>query len=487
MGHGDERHEEEDFGPEVLVVEDDVLVARAIGRVLRREGYRTTVVHEGRRALRHVEEHGVDLVCLDLNLPDMHGFDILSRFAELDRPPTTLVISGQSQAHDVVRALRLGAVDFVAKSAEREELLHRVERALSSTATRGALARRQPRPPTTTNQSPATKVAYRMAERVARTPSTSVLLLGETGVGKGVLARHIHASSARADGPFVSVNVAALPDSMVEAELFGSVKGAFTGAERARDGLIASADGGTLLLDEVFELKHELQAKLLHVLEEREFFPLGSDTPRKVDIRVVAATNRDPEKMVREGTLRSDLFYRLSTVVIHLSPLRERAEEIPGLATRFLETAAREMGLPVPNLSARGLDRLKRYEWPGNIRELRNVMERAMLMCDGDEVLPDHLGVKPSPRASGVYARGLAPQDSASPGSRPEGAPTDECDDGPPETLEEARQRAVAKVERQQIRRALELADDSPTQAAKLLGVSRSTLWEKMKRYDMHG
>ncbi|MGH7434262.1 MAG: sigma-54 interaction domain-containing protein, partial [Polyangiaceae bacterium] len=292
-----------------------------------------------------------------------------------------------------------------------------------------------------------------LAARVASTPASSALLIGESGVGKEVIASYIHHMSERRNGPFVRVNLAAIPENMVEAELFGSLRGAFTDSKRDRAGHFASADGGTLLLDEVCEFKTELQPKLLRALEERSFFPVGSDRERRMNVRVLAATNRNPTEMIGRGLLREDLYYRLSTIVVRIPPLRERRDDILPLANHFLERFRGELGRPKATFSASALAALPEYDWPGNVRELRNVVERAMIICDTGEIGRSELGL---------------PQQT----KKPEGAPTNGA-----ETL------TLEEVERRHVVQVLERAGGSKTRAATLLGVSRSTLWEKLKRY----
>lgn len=473
------------LGPRVLIVDDDQAVRRALSRALRRDGYRVSTASEGHEALVSASRESFDLVCLDLELPDLHGFDVLAALRDGESAPVVVIVSGHTEPGMVVKALRLGAADFVPKDGDLGVITKRLGRALNTTALRTAIERRPHTELPHDARSRGMRVAYRMADRVARSPTTSVLILGETGVGKGVMARYIHNASQRRNQPFVSVNVAALPEGMVEAELFGTTAGAYTGSSRDRAGLFASADGGTVLLDEIFEFKLELQAKLLQVLEERRFFPLGSDEPRNVDLRVLAATNRDPERAVRQKNLREDLFYRLSTVVIHIPPLRERSDEILPLAQGFLTELVTELGVPRIELSDAACDILQSHHWPGNVRELRNAMERAVLMAPGDVIEADDFDF-----ASTSLTRRL-PSEPPRTRAQSRVQPISEQRHGPPSepppSLEEARQRAIADVERTHIERALARAGGRATEAAKLLGVSRSTLWEKLKRYDLRG
>jgi two-component system response regulator HydG len=294
-----------------------------------------------------------------------------------------------------------------------------------------------------------------LAARVAATPSSSALLIGESGVGKEVVAAYIHEKSERRKGAFVRVNLAAIPETMVEAELFGSVRGAFTDAKRDRAGHFATADGGTLLLDEVFEFKPELQPKLLRALEERRFFPVGSDRERRMNVRVLAATNRDPMQMIERGLLREDLYYRLSTVVIRIPPLRQRRDDIIPLASHFVSRLRGELGRPRASLAPSAEAALLAYGWPGNVRELRNVIERAMIITASDEIGADDLGLPIEPREAEAGPAG--------------------GDVAEPLRLEDVEKRHIIQV--------LHRVGGSKTRAASMLGVSRSTLWEKAKRY----
>jgi transcriptional regulator with PAS, ATPase and Fis domain len=286
------------------------------------------------------------------------------------------------------------------------------------------------------------------------------MIVGESGVGKELISTFIHTHSARRNGPHVRVNMAACPASMIEAQLFGSVRGAFTDARQDRAGLFGSADGGTVLLDEVCELGIEQQPKLLRVLEEQRYFPVGSDSERRVDVRVLAATNRNPEDEISAGRLRADLYYRLSSVVIRVPPLRARREDIPALADYFLQEFAIDFGVQAPAISSEARQQLLAYPWPGNVRELRNVIEQAVMFCDDHIIGPEHLAFS-----------GTAPH-----------APAELCapvDDGPVLTLREA----LEAFERTHIERSMTLAGGSATRAAQMLGLARSTLWEKRRRY----
>jgi DNA-binding NtrC family response regulator len=364
-------------------------------------------------------------------------------------------MTARAEIHGAVAAIRRGATDYLPKPLDFDDLGARVDRALDHASMRRrllVLEEQQKQRTSAVAQSPAMKEVLALAARVAATPTSSALLIGESGVGKEIVASYIHEMSERRSGPFVRVNLAAIPENMVEAELFGSLRGAFTDAKRDRAGHFASADGGTLLLDEVCEFKIELQPKLLRALEERSFFPVGSDRERRMNVRVLAATNRDPMDQIARGLLREDLYYRLSTIVIRIPPLRERKEDILPLATHFLERFRAELGRPRASLTPSAAATLEEYKWPGNVRELRNVVERAMIVAEADAIGKSDLGL---------------PFDVGAP-SPAEGGEA-------PLTLEDMEKRHITHV--------LERAGRSKTRAAAMLGVSRSTLWEKLKRY----
>jgi DNA-binding NtrC family response regulator len=440
----------------VLVVEDDPMVAAALKFFVESRGYRfssASTVADAKRALSSLP---VDLVLLDLYLPDGDGLDVLDRAAELDPRPVVLAMTARAEIQSAVAAVRRGAADYLPKPLDLEDLGTRVDRALEHASMRRrlqVLEEQQKQRTSTVAQSAAMKEVLALAARVAATPASSALLIGESGVGKEVVASYIHEMSERRSGPFVRVNLAAIPENMVEAELFGSVRGAFTDAKRDRAGHFASADGGTILLDEVCEFKPELQPKLLRALEERSFFPVGSDRERRMNVRVLAATNRNPADMIARGLLREDLYYRLSTIVVRIPPLRERRDDILPLATHFLERFRVELGRPRASFTPSAAEGLPQYDWPGNVRELRNAIERAMIVAESDAIGRSDLGLPPDSKE----------------------APT-------PSGAEDL---SLDAMERRHVALVLERAGGSKTRAAAMLGVSRSTLWDKLKRYGM--
>ncbi len=443
----------------VLVVDDDPMVISALKFFVDGRGYRFASASGVAEAKRALASQAVDVVLLDLYLPDGEGLDVLDRAAELDPPPVVIAMTARAEIHGAVAAIRRGATDYLPKPLDLDDLGARMDRALEHASMRRRLAlleEQQRQRLSAVAQSPAMKEVLALAARVAATPASSALLIGESGVGKEVVASYIHEMSERRHGPFVRVNLAAIPESMVEAELFGSVRGAFTDAKRDRAGHFASAEGGTLLLDEVFEFKPELQPKLLRALEERSFFPVGSDRERRMNVRVLAATNRDPMDMIARGLLREDLYYRLATIVIRIPPLRERRDDILPLASHFLERFRVEFGRPRAAFTPAAEAGLPGHAWPGNVRELRNVIERAMIVAESDAIGRADLGLVADVNAPGA-GHGQGASD------------TGEL------TLEDMEKRHIVHV--------LGRAGGSKTRAAAILGVSRSTLWEKTKRY----
>ena len=444
----------------VLVVDDDPMVESALRFFVEGRGYRFASASGIGSAVRALAARPFDAVLLDLYLPDGDGLAVLDRALELDPPPAVIVMTARAEIIGAVAAIRRGASDYLAKPLDLEDLGVRLDQALEHASMRRKLTlfeEQQKLESSAIARSAAMKEVLAVAARVAATPSSSALLVGESGVGKEIVANCIHEASERRRCAFVRVNLAAIPEGMVEAELFGSVRGAFTDAKRDRAGHFATAEGGTLLLDEVCEFKPELQPKLLRALEERRFFPVGSDRERRMNVRVLAATNRDPMAMIAQGVLREDLYYRLSTIVIRIPPLRERRDDVLPLAAHFLGRFRVELGRPAASLSALAESALLAYPWPGNVRELRNVIERALIVAESDTIGRGDLAL---PVASGSPATPV---------------PSLQAAEGESVRLDD--------IEQRHIRRVLELAGGSKTRAAAMLGVSRSTLWEKTKKY----
>jgi two-component system, NtrC family, response regulator AtoC len=473
----------------VLVIEDDRAVRSNILDLLEAEGFTGIGAADGRQGVALAVQHLPDLVICDVGMPEIDGFEV---FEILSAEPRTaalpfIFLSARAERGDVRRGMALGADDYLTKPFTRNELLDSIHVRLKRR--RAGEPSLKPGEPVSSfgslgeaHASPADGTAAGLVvgdramaalldqvERLAR-GTISVLILGETGVGKERMAEEIHRRSARA-GSFVALNCAALNESLLESELFGHEKGAFTGAQFAKEGLIETAQAGTLFLDEVGELPLSMQVKLLRVLEERKVMRVGGRAPRPVDIRVVSATNRDLEQEVEQGRFRADLFYRLNGGTLLVPALRERTGDIEPLAQRFVQGAARALARgSVPRISADVLAALFCYPFPGNIRELRNVLERAVLLCDGDTLLLSHLpskfGSRADPRASTtVHGTQSASQGEVDPRSR--------------------LLREIEAMDRERVVDALARCAGNQTQAAALLGISRRTLVARLGQYEL--
>jgi len=446
--------------PTLLVVDDEPNIRRLLELSLGDGGYRVLTAATAAEASRLLASERVDVLLTDLQLPDRSGLELLAevRAARADLP--VILITAYGTVESAVQAIRAGAFDYVMKPFRVEEIEALVERALGLTrAERENAYLREVSAPEFEGmvaESPAMRAVVEAVERVAPAPTT-VLVTGETGSGKELVARAVHARSPRAARLFVALNCAAIPAELLEAELFGVTKGAYTGAAADRPGKFELADCGTLFLDEIGDMPLAMQAKLLRAVQEGSIERLGSNTVRRVDVRIVAATHRDLARLVHEGAFRADLFYRLNVFPIHLPPLRERRQDVAPIAVRAVERFARRMGRRV-RLSAPAVAALEAYDWPGNVRELQNVLERAVLLARGE--LIESLDLP-------------APRPGAGPSSGPPSAPS-----GMPESLRAATERA----EREAIRAALHHTGDNKARAAELLGVSVRTLWYKLER-----
>jgi two-component system response regulator HydG len=427
----------------ILVVDDDAQQRRLLGGFVRSLGFQVQEASSAEAALEAIRARTPDMVLLDVRLPGMSGIDALAEIRRLADKLPVLLITAYADLRQAVAAVKSGADDYLAKPIDLDEL----EAAISDAIGPGETApggRRPPElPPWLVCETQAMRRVLETAAVVA--PSNApVLILGQSGVGKEVVARIIHQWSPRSAGPLVAANCAGLPESLIESELFGHTKGAFTGASQARQGFFRTADGGTLFLDEIGELPLQLQPKLLRALESGQITPVGSDAPVHVDTRLIAATNRDLGKEVLEGRFRDDLYYRINVVELAVPPLAERQDDILPLARRF---AAQFAGSPV-RLSPQAVQCLLAYRWPGNVRELRNAVQRSCLLCRGDVILPEHLPPKIASLASG---------DPAAAGSR------------------------LSQVERAAILATLEECGGNRTHAAKKLGISRRALIYKLR------
>jgi two-component system nitrogen regulation response regulator NtrX len=446
-------------GAHVLVVDDEAAIRQALRMVLEYEGCRVSEAAEGEEALRLVRARQPDAVLLDIRMPGLSGLDTLRRLRELGADMPVLMISGHGTIETAVEALRAGAQDFLEKPLERDIVLKRLEGLLEREWLKQEQASRREEEDQRyrlVGDSPPMHRIREMIERAAPTQAT-VLVTGESGTGKELVARSIHRASSRARGPFVKVNCAAIPDELIESELFGHEKGSFTGAAGRQRGRFARADGGTIFLDEIGDMSLKTQAKVLRALQDGEIEPLGAGESVRVDVRVIAATNKDLRREIEQGHFREDLFYRLSVLPIHLPPLRERPEDIPPLIEHLTEDICRENNFRPRRFTQAAIEALARRPWRGNVRQLRNTLERALILAQGQEV-----GVDALPEAETV----------ASPGSVPDWFEA--------QTLREFKERA----ERAFLERQLEAHGWNITRTAQAIDTPRSNLY---KRLEHHG
>ncbi|HSB20308.1 MAG TPA: sigma-54 dependent transcriptional regulator [Anaeromyxobacteraceae bacterium] len=458
----------------VLIVDDELNIRRVLAAMLKREGYEVTTAADGEQALAVLQRTPVQVVVTDLVMPRMSGLELLQRVAVQYPDVPVIMITAHGTVDSAVAALKAGAFDYVTKPFEQEELKKVIAKAARAheIETQNVHPSEGERPPLV-GQSAAMRQVFEMIARVADSPST-VLITGESGTGKELVARELHHGSSRRDKPLIKVNCAAIPKDLVESELFGYEKGAFTGAVGSKPGRFELADGGTLFLDEIGEVPLEMQVKLLRALQESEFERVGGIKTLRVDVRLIAATNRDLQALIAEGRFREDLYYRLNVVPISLSPLRERREDIPPLVSHFVEKYNRRLGKKVERVEDDAMQLLLSYSWPGNIRELENLMERSVLFADGPVILaaslPDALREK-SPAHTPVAALGPLGAIAA-----PSGA-----------SMKEIVRLAQAELERELIARALEETGGNVTRAAKKLQISRKSLQVKMKELGLRG
>jgi DNA-binding NtrC family response regulator len=451
----------------VLVVDDEQNMQAVMRMILEEAGYSVIAAGNAEAALAHLQSEELDVIVSDLKMPGIGGEELINRCRAARPDVPVIIVTAHGTIRSAVASIRDGAADYLAKPFEPEQLEISVRNAVKlrdilSENTRLRAAAAEPRGRRRLIGTSA--AAQRLFEQISQVApyKTSVLITGESGTGKELVARTVHERSPRRDGPWVAINCSAIPRDLLESEVFGYVKGAFTGAAQNRSGRLEQAQGGTLFLDEIGELDPALQVKLLRVVQEREYSPLGADEVRVFDGRFIAASNRDLKALVAAGKFREDLFYRLDVYNIHVPPLRERREDIAPLARSFLDELAAEMNKHVTGISAAALKALAHHGWPGNIRELRNALERAMLSCSGDTIdLPD-----------------LPPILQAQPvgGETETGAKPDQQD----------LDRWLEAMERGAILRALSQTNGVQAQAAKILGISERSLWHRVKKLGIH-
>ena len=470
---------------QVLVVDDERTLRESCATVLEHDGYKVVVCGRGEEALEKLKFGRFDIVLADLYMTPVTGMDVLRSALEANRNTIVIVITGNPSIASSVEALRAGAWDYLPKpfSATHLQILigraaHTVKVARESSELQKELERQHGNSEKVTvlGVSPAFRRAIELARKVAATDA-SVFLTGESGTGKELFAQFIHHHSRRSSRQLVAVNCAALPEPLLESEMFGHVKGAFTGAVRDKPGLLEAANGGTLFLDELLEMSKPIQAKLLRVIQDGVVRRVGSEqTDAVVNVRFIAATNREPDKAVKEHVLREDLYYRLRVVPIHIPPLRERVEDIPLLAKYFLQlywTRHRGTGTPMPHISESAMRALRSYPWRGNVRELQNVFEHAVVLLDPDaEVTPSDIPFLDEGRAAQ--------------GSRTATEPLLAADSGViEETYHAARERLIAEFERRYLARLVQQAGRNMSKAARIAGVDRTTLYRLMERHGL--
>lgn len=390
--------------PHVLIIDDEENLVSSLVYGLQGHGIEATGAYDAAGGLQALVDTEPDVVLVDLRLPDRCGIDVLADIRARAPDLPVIMISAYGETRIAVDAVKRGAEDFLTKPFDLDEVVHLIHKVTE----RGRLARevayrrhRAVLDDGILGEAPSMQALRERIETVARSNTRTVLLLGESGTGKALVARAIHNRSAVADGPFVEINCAALPDNLIEAELFGAEKGAYTGAESQRPGLAQLADGGTLLLDEIGELPPHVQAKLLHFIENRSFRPVGTGRERSADVRIVAATNRDIEGDVQAGAFRADLYYRLNVVPLVLPKLADRPEDVPHLARHFAAETARNESCPAITFGPAAADLMSRYAWPGNVRELKNLVERLTILYPGAEIGPEHLPPELHARSGG--------------------------------------------------------------------------------------
>ncbi|APR05815.1 sigma-54-dependent transcriptional regulator [Thauera chlorobenzoica] len=450
----------------ILIIDDELALVRSLSFALKNEGYAVHGAHTGAQGLAAVGTVQPAAVLLDLRLPDMSGLDVLDRLLHDQPELPVIMISAHGDTRAAVQAVKKGAADYLSKPFELDDLFHVIASVLERQRMSSEISFHRQAVVGSgelVGQSAAMRELGDTIGRVAASSSGRVLLLGESGTGKALVARAVHAGSARAGGPFIEVNCASLPEQLIEAELFGAEKGAYTGAHQKRTGLVALADGGTLFLDEIGELPLALQAKFLHFLEDGSYRPIGSGRALDTDVRVVAATNRDLAQEVRLGRFREDLYYRLNVIQLRIPPLRERGADIVELARHFAQRYAREEHCPPIRFSDETGQVLLAYPWPGNVRELKNLVERLTILLPGRLIVPSEL-----PHEITATAPALAPParfavEANGAGARPI-------------------EHQLAAAERKLLEDALSRAGGQKGRAAEILGISRHALKRRLQR-----
>ena len=471
----------------VLVVDDEANLRKVLAAMLRRDGFDVTVAENGEQGLAEFQKNGADIVVTDLVMPKLGGLELLKTVNALSPEVPVIIITAHGTVDSAVEAIKVGAFDYITKPFDQSELSAVVAKALKTRegAKKWVKADGRARP-ALIGESPQMQDLYKIIDKVADTPST-VLITGESGTGKELIATALHEGSGRRTKPLIKINCAAIPKDLMESELFGYERGAFTGAVTSKPGRFELADGGTLFLDEIGEIPIEMQVKLLRALQESEFERVGGIKTTRVDVRLIAATNRDLHAEVEAGRFRKDLYYRLAVVPIGLPALRDRATDIPTLALHFIEKYNKRLNKKIEGIDEAAMRRLLVYPWPGNIRELENLMERVLLFADGPTIteldLPEPVRMPASP-APVLHPPAPSVSIGMSTGTP---IPTGSYDvpAGSETGLKDLVRMKIAEVERDRITLALEETGGNVTRAAKLLQISRKSLQTKMKEFGL--
>jgi len=453
----------------ILIVDDNKDLCFNLSAILKDEGYEVIAVSNGKQALKEVERKFPNLVLLDIRLPEMDGMKILEKMKKIDRDLIIIMLTAYGDIKDVVRAMKLGAFDYITKPFDNEGIVLSIKKALQTHYLSKEVKSLRKRlgevlaVEQVMGESPQIKEVLKQIEIVAPTNMT-VILQGESGAGKELIANMIHQKSRRKDGPFIAIDCGTIPETLVESELFGYEKGAFTGAEERKEGKFEQADRGTLFLDEITNLSEVIQMKLLRVIEERQLQRLGGKGFINIDVRIIVASNLNLSQAVRQDRLRGDLFYRLSQFQIDLPPLRERRDDIPVLAKCFLDEANQELNKEIKGISGQVMKSLLNYHWPGNVRELKNIIKRAVLLSDSNLIEPAHI----------LFNETSLPKDSRLKPDLEEGS-----------SLHEITRKATKEMERHIIEQALIKAEGNKSKAAKMLKIDRMTLYSKLKEFQL--
>jgi DNA-binding NtrC family response regulator len=450
--------------PRILIVDDEYLIRWTLQQNLEKEGYEVLLSERGEDALEKVEKDAPDIVLLDIKLPGMDGYEVLEKIFKIDRDIIVIMITAYDDVERVVKAMKLGAFDYIAKPFDFNKVFLSINKALEASQIKREVKYLRKEQKEHYKLDNIVAVSSEMCkilsliERLAISDTATVLIQGESGTGKELIAHAIHFRSRRQNMPFITVNCAGFPEHLLENELCGHEKGAFTDAKEVKKGLLEVAEGGTIFLDEIGDMNQTVQAKLLRLIEQKTFRRMGGLKDIKVDVRIIAATNKDLKRLKDEGKFREDLFYRINVVNIKIPPLRERREDILPLTKYFVQKYNEEFHKNVQRISKGVEDFLKGYDWPGNVRELKNVIERAMILGDGDTLLMEHLPIEILGQASkfGGVIEGIRI---------------------PPEGI------SLEKVEEALVRQALKITNGNQTKAARLLDISRDALRYRMQKF----